>query len=329
LRDTLLHDVGPDRRSGASMIDDVSVHPHALCETTAVGAGTRIWAFAHILSGAVIGRDCNIADGVFIENDVVVGDGVTVKCGVQLWDGLRIGDGVFIGPNATFTNDLRPRSRQWHEKLLATVVEPGASIGANATVLPGVTIGSGAMVGAGAVVTRDVPPNATVVGNPARIVGYVGSGSNGEAPDGDGVTVAPAPTVLDLPGGARLVELADVDGLQGALATADLAALLPAEPTHYGVVHGVPSPHVRREHARREGWQFLSCLSGSVTALVDDGRHQAPVHLAGPTSGVLVPPMVWVSQRGFSPDASLLILATHSQEGDGIHSYEQFLALVS
>ncbi|MDE1961666.1 MAG: N-acetyltransferase, partial [Xanthomonadaceae bacterium] len=113
------------------------VHELGRCESTQVGDGTRIWAYAHVLPGARVGRECNICDHVFIENDVIIGDRVTVKCGVQLWDGLRIEDDVFIGPNATFTNDRFPRSKQYPEKFAITHVERGASIGANATILPG------------------------------------------------------------------------------------------------------------------------------------------------------------------------------------------------
>jgi UDP-2-acetamido-3-amino-2,3-dideoxy-glucuronate N-acetyltransferase len=149
------------------------VHAQGICETSDVGEGTRVWAFAHVLAGAIIGSDCNICDHVFVENDVVVGDRVTVKSGVQLWDGLRVGDDVFIGPNATFTNDPFPRSKVYAHKIAVTRVEQGASIGANATILPGLTIGAHAMVGAGSVVTRDVPAGAIVLGNPARIVGSV------------------------------------------------------------------------------------------------------------------------------------------------------------
>lgn len=150
------------------------VHPQGICETSDVGEGTRVWAFTHVLAGARLGADCNICDHVFIENDVVVGDRVTVKSGVQLWDGLRIGDDVFIGPNATFTNDPFPRSKVYEHDVATTRVDSGASIGANATILPGLMIGERAMVGAGSVVTRDVPARAIVTGNPARVVGDVG-----------------------------------------------------------------------------------------------------------------------------------------------------------
>src|SRR5678815_963753 len=151
-------------------------HPGALVESDRIGAETRVWAFAHILPGAVLGGGCNVCDHVFIENDVTIGNRVTIKCGVQLWDGIRIEDDVFIGPNATFTNDRAPRSNQHLSEYPLTILRKGCSIGANATILPGVTIGQSAMVGAGAVVTRDVPAFAIVTGNPARISGYVNLG---------------------------------------------------------------------------------------------------------------------------------------------------------
>jgi len=147
-------------------------HEKALVESDQIGENTRVWAFAHVLPGARIGIDCNICDHVFVENDVIIGDRVTIKCGVQVWDGVRLEDDVMVGPNATFTNDLFPRSKQPFE-LRYTTVKQGASIGANATILCGITIGKGAMVGAGAVVTKDVPDFALVVGNPARIVRYM------------------------------------------------------------------------------------------------------------------------------------------------------------
>src|SRR3954453_1409396 len=122
------------------MADAPYVHPNGICESSTVGEGTRIWAFAHVLPDAKIGRFCNICDGVFVENDVVVGDRVTVKCGVQLWDGLVLEDDVFVGPNATFTNDRFPRSKHYPEAFARTVIRQRASIGGNATILPGIEV---------------------------------------------------------------------------------------------------------------------------------------------------------------------------------------------
>jgi UDP-2-acetamido-3-amino-2,3-dideoxy-glucuronate N-acetyltransferase len=147
----------------------VLVHERALVETDDIGSGTRIWAFAHVMAGARIGADCNVCDHTYIEGDVVVGDRVTIKSGVYLWDGLRVEDDVFLGPQATFTNDRFPRSRQ-HFDCPITTIRRGASIGAGAIILPGLIVGERAVVGAGAVVTKDVPDFAVVVGNPARVV---------------------------------------------------------------------------------------------------------------------------------------------------------------
>ena len=146
------------------------IHALADVQSTAIGAGTRVWQFVVVLAGASIGKDCNICSHCLIENDVVIGDRVTVKCGVQLWDGLRVGDDVYIGPNVTFTNDKYPRSRNPGFVPVPTWIEAGASIGGGAVLLPGVRVGASAIVGAGAVVTKDVPSGATVAGNPARVV---------------------------------------------------------------------------------------------------------------------------------------------------------------
>nr|WP_314614801.1 acyltransferase [uncultured Pseudomonas sp.] len=146
------------------------IHPLADVSSDSVGKGTRVWQFVVILAGAKIGQDCNICAHSLIEGDVIVGDRVTVKSGVFLWDGTRVADDVFIGPNATFTNDPLPRSKAYPEVFKGISLEKGSSIGANATILPGVRVGEYAMVGAGAVVTKDVPPYAVVVGNPARVI---------------------------------------------------------------------------------------------------------------------------------------------------------------
>ncbi|HET7486284.1 MAG TPA: acyltransferase [Acidimicrobiales bacterium] len=153
----------------------VRLHAQSLCETADVGARTRIWAFTHLLPGARVGADCNLCDGVFVEGGVRIGDRVTVKNGVAMFDGLTVEDDVFIGPNAVFTNDPRPRRgyREGADHLLATLVRRGATIGANATVVCGRTVGEYSFVGAGAVVTRDVPAHALVTGVPARRRGWV------------------------------------------------------------------------------------------------------------------------------------------------------------
>lgn len=159
------------------MTEEAFVHDRALVEPGAtLGPGTRVWAFAHVQAGAVIGRDCNICDHTFVENKVIVGDRVTIKSGVQLWDGVTIEDDVFLGPNATFTNDRFPRSKRYPEQFSDIVIHRGASIGANATILPGITVGERAMVGAGAVVTRDVEPGVLVAGVPARFVRRLAEG---------------------------------------------------------------------------------------------------------------------------------------------------------
>lgn len=157
-------------------------HPTALVESTHVGAGTRIWAYAHVLRGASLGRDCNVGDHAFIESGAVIGHRVTLKNGVMVWDGVTIEDDVFVGPGVLFTNDLTPRSPRFPpvteryrsgKWLSRTTVERGASIGAGAVIVSGVTVGRFAMIGAGAVVTKDVPPHALVVGVPAGLRGWV------------------------------------------------------------------------------------------------------------------------------------------------------------
>ena len=153
-------------------LEGVYIHDRAIVETDCIGQGTRIWAFAHILKGAQVGKNCNICDHTFIEGNVVIGNNVTIKSGVYLWDGLRIEDNVFIGPNATFTNDIRPRSKAYPAEFIKTHIRKGASIGANATILCGITLGQWAMVGAGSVVTKDVPDYVLVYGVPAKLQGY-------------------------------------------------------------------------------------------------------------------------------------------------------------
>ena len=305
------------------------VHPKALCESTSIGANSRVWAFAHVLPGARIGADCNICDHVFIENDVIVGDRVTVKSGVQLWDGLRVADDVFIGPNATFSNDKYPRSKRYQERVLQTHIGRGASIGSGANILPGLRIGAGAMVGAGAVVTHDVPARAIVSGNPARIVGYVdvprrAAPAPATAP-GAGPQVTPTSVA-----GVALHRVVLVEDLRGSLSAAEVGTHVPFTPKRYFIVFDVPGKDVRGEHAHRRCQQFLVCVRGTVTVVADDGVNREESVLDEPNLGLYLPPLVWAVQYKYSADALLLVLASDPYDPDDyIRDYEAFRELIA
>ncbi len=250
----------------------------------------------------------------------MVGDRVTIKSGVQLWNGTRLGNDVFIGPNVTFTNDRFPRSRQWQDQIPETRVGDGASIGANSTILPGIVIGRNAMIGAGAVVTRDVPANAIAYGNPARIRGYVDSESRRVVPHDQ--TLEPG---ADLPGGARLIKLTQAVDMRGSLIAVEFGGDLPFAPSRYFSVYDVPSAEVRGEHAHRVCHQLLVCVHGSLVVLIDDGLRRDEVVLDHPGVALYIPPMVWGSQFGYSPDAVLTVLASHPYDAaDYVRDYEEF-----
>jgi UDP-2-acetamido-3-amino-2,3-dideoxy-glucuronate N-acetyltransferase len=307
------------------MIDpaDYFVHPQALCESLHIGPRTRVWAFAHVLPGAQIGADCNICDHVFIENDVKVGDRVTVKCGVQLWNGVELEDDVFIGPNVTFTNDLFPRSRQPPSTWARTRIEKGASIGANVTILANTTIGQNAMVGAGAVVTRPVPPNSIVVGNPAKIVGYVNA-QGGLAPGAKEIDESTGPRASRVRG-VQLITLRYVPDLRGALSPGEFGRDIPFVPKRYFLVFDVPTAKTRGEHAHIECHQFLLAVKGSVAVVADDGEQREEFLLNRPNLGVYLPPMTWAIQYRYSSDAVLLVFASHHYEAaDYIRNYADF-----
>ena len=300
----------------------MNIDPPTESKSHAIGEGTQIGQFCVILKGARIGSDCNINAHVVIENDVIVGDRVTIECGVQLWDGLRVEDDVFIGPNATFTNDKHPKSTECPTPHLTTVVKKGASIGANATILPGLSIGADALVGAGAVVTQDVPPKAIVFGNPARIRGYV---NTTVSPSSQNVSQTELVDVVVQ--GVSLHNLKNVPDLRGKLCAAEFPQEVPFIPKRLFMVYDVPDVRVRGEHAHKECHQFLVCLRGSLSVVVDDGKTRQEIALDEPSTGLYLRPGTWAIQYKYSVDSVLVVLASHGYDPDDyIRDYDSFIA---
>ncbi len=302
---------------------------HALADVQAknIGDNARIWQFVVVLPEAKIGVDANICSHCLVENDVIIGDRVTVKSGVQLWDGLRIGDDVFIGPNVSFTNDRFPRSRQRPDTFLETNIQNGASIGAGAVILPGITIGSRAMVAAGAVVTRSVPANAIVVGNPARITGYVDAGLNESATTSTGqLEVGVTESNVR---GVTLHRFPRIADIRGSLTVGEFERTVPFAVKRYFMVFDVPSIETRGEHAHRECHQFLVCVRGSCAVVADDGVNRQEFLLDRPELGIYLPPMIWGIQYKYSSDAVLMVFASHYYDSaDYIRDYSEFLTVV-
>ncbi len=293
------------------------IHPLSDVQTTNIGEGTKIWQFCVVLAGSQIGKDCNICAHCFIESDVVIGDRVTVKNGVQLWDGLRVEDDVFIGPNATFANDKYPKSKEYPESFLETVIRKGASIGASATILPGITIGQNARIAAGGVVTRNVPENAIVMGVPAVITGYTDTMLQPHVESRDGEKL----------NGPVLYSLNSVLDLRGNLSAGEFLKEIPFEPKRVFMVHKVPSSKVRGAHAHKTCHQFLIATHGSVNVILDDGASRWEYNLATPDIGLYIRPGIWGIQYKYSTDAVLLVLASHPYDpADYIRDYSQFLA---
>lgn len=320
------------------MTSPVFIHKKGLCESPHVGEGSRVWAFAHILPQARIGRNANVCDHVFIENDVIIGDNVTIKCGVQLWDGVRLGNNVFVGPNVTFTNDKFPRSKQYLDAVVTTVVEDGASLGAGSTIIAGVRIGRNAMVGAGAVVTHDVPPNAIVKGNPARITGYAHP-HGAEAHQRISATVdifssssdvsTVASTLALGVGDCSLWKLPSYNDLRGDLTVCEFTKHLPFFPKRQFFVYGVSSIQVRGEHAHKICAQFLIAVHGELSVIVNDGSASCEVRLTTPQVGLYMPASIWGTQFQFTQDAVLAVYAAQPYDSDDyLRTYDEFIKFI-
>ena len=297
------------------------IHRLSDVQSKKIGERTKVWQYCVVLPDATIGSDCNICANCFIENEVTVGNRVTIKCGVQLWNGIKLEDDVFIGPNVAFTNDIFPRSGKHLAEHPKTVIQRGASIGANATILPGITIGVDAMVGAGAVVTSNVPPGAVVTGNPARVIRYVvpldrkadkeiSSGSEAKS---------------EIPG-VKWIELTTASDMRGELIVTQWNKHLHFSPKRIFFVCNVPSTQVRGEHAHRLCEQVLLAISGSVNVVVDNSICREEFILDDNSKALVIPPGIWASQYKYSPQSVLAVFASHDfDESDYIRDYDEFL----
>jgi serine acetyltransferase len=307
--------------------DSTGIHPLADVQSKDIGAGTRIWQFATVLPGARIGRECNILSYSLLSGGAIVGDRVTISSGVQLMDGVRLHDDVFIGQNVSFSDGRFSRGARTPAETVEIVVEKGASICAGAVISPGVTIGGKAIIEAGTVVTRSVPPNAIVVGNPAKIIGYVEASQN-EVMLGDinpdkvgahptsvsGVTLHVMPRILDL---------------RGSLTVGEFGRGIPFSVKRYFMTFDVPSTETRGEHTHKNCHQFLICVRGSCAIVADDGARRQEFLLDRPVLGLHMPPLVWGIQYKFSADGVLLVFASEYYDPDDyIRDYAEFCRVV-
>ena len=295
------------------------IDPSARLEADVLGDGSRVLAYARVAAGATIGRNCVIHDHAVVIGHVTLEDDVNVHTGAQVLGSVHVEQGVTVGAGALVG------AGQFDGDASKTVVRRFASIGVNATVLPGVVIGRRAVVEPGSVVTQNVPANAIVSGNPATIVSYVDTGSE-EAPS---QLLTTAVLLADISNtrvrGVTLHGLTHASDLRGSL-TATEFPTLPFAPRRFFAVYDVPSESVRGAHAHRECSQFLVCLAGSVSCLVDDGSTREEVKLETPALGLHIPPMVWGTQWRYTRDAILLVLASHPYDPDDyIRDYEEFL----
>jgi len=256
-----------------------------------------------------------------VAHDALIGSGCSVASGSVLCPGVILEADVVVGPNAVFVEPMSPADGP------APRVQRGVRIGANSTIYPGLTLAADSVVRPGAVVTRSVPPRAIVEGNPAVIVGYVGTepGVPTVEPFTRKVTGSVVATAVR---GVSLHTFPVVPDLRGNLTVGEFDKEIPFVPQRYFMVFGVPSREVRGEHAHRQCHQFLICVRGNCVVVADDGTRRVEVSLDSPNCGIYLPPMTWGVQYKYSADALLLVFASLPYDAaDYIRDYAEFLTL--
>ena len=293
-----------------------------------IGVGSEVSDYSIIQEGAVIGTGSKIGPHCLIERNVVIGNHVVIEAGVHVCDGVRISNNVAIGSNVTFLRPHIYNPTVESEVIIHTEVQSGASIGGGAIIGAGITVGANAKVAPDAVVRHTVPANALIEGSPAKIVGYANLSSTSMAVAVDGIddgTDNNSGNVL-ADSDAKRVHFWGTSDSRGTLTVVNIPADVPFTPKRFFTVYGVPSGEVRGEHAHKECHQFLICVSGSCSVVLDDGSTQCEVSLDSPQVGLYVPPMIWGTQCQHSRDAVLLVLASHEyDEADYFRNYAKFL----
>jgi acetyltransferase-like isoleucine patch superfamily enzyme/dTDP-4-dehydrorhamnose 3,5-epimerase-like enzyme len=307
----------------------MNIHNSAICDSGPASGAFEVGAFSRIEAGAQIGNNCVIEDHVTIETGAVLGHGCVIARGAYVSGQSVLEDNVYIGPHAVLTNRRFPRATvQPGETVEPIRIEQSCSVGAGAVILPGLRLGRSSMVGAGAVVTLNVPPYAVVVGNPGRIVGYdrhAGVHMTSRKPDPQ---VPPQHAAGDTIEGVRLFRLRSYRDARGSLIPVELDRDLPFRPARVFLVYGAADTRIRGEHAHRECHQVLVCLHGSVNVFTDNGIARHEFTLQSPDEALWLKPGIWASQHHFSPDARLLVYASHPySDADYVRDYETFLKL--
>lgn len=276
------------------------------------------------LAATPIGEPSSVDPHASIDPRAFISHDCTIRAGAHICAGVTLERGVYVGANVVFAESPETRDAG------GTRVKAEAWIGANATICAGLTIGARAVVRPGAVVTRSVPPAAIVEGHPAAIVGYVGATDRVAAPVFVPTVPAQRPAVQGTPvKGVTVHYFPMIPDLRGNLTVGEFERQIPFTPERYFMVYDVPNREIRGEHAHHTCHEFLICVHGSCSIVADDGVDKIEVTLDTPDRGLYLPPMTWINLYNYSPDAKLLVFASHYYDNDDyVRDYGDWQALV-